>query len=289
MNIKKFFITFLISTATLMLLIAVVLGISFSHKFTESIGGGADIEELDKVLPDGRRNVVVFGTDKSGRLADVIMIFSVSAKNEEINLISVPRDTKVKVPGYGTYKITETLSFGGDPGIIVSEVKEATGIAIHDYVVVNFKAVEETINALGGVEFNVPQNMYYSDPEQGLYINLRKGYQTLDGDKALQLLRFRSYPMGDIRRTEVQREFMKALFEQKATVKNFNKIDDLYKVVESNITSSMSYGEIVSYANTIRKMKESTFNTFDMPYILADPYVLIDSEKATSIVEQYFQ
>ncbi len=289
MNIKKFFITLLISTASLLLIISVVLGIIFSHSITQSVGGGEDIEELDKVLPDSRRNIVLFGTDKSQRLADVIMIFSISQKEEEINLISVPRDTKVKVPGYGTYKITETFSFGNDPGIIVSEVKEATGIPIHDYVVVNFNAVEEAIDALGGVEFNVPQDMYYRDPEQDLYINLRRGYQTLNGDKSLQLLRFRSYPMGDIRRTEVQRDYIKALFEQKATVKNFSKIDDLYKVVENNIKSSMSYGEIVSYANTVRKMKEPTFNTVEIPYILADPYVLIDSEKMASIAQLYFQ
>jgi LCP family protein required for cell wall assembly len=71
-----------------------------------------------------------------------------------------------------------------------------------------FDAFRETIDALGGVEFDVPQNMNYDDPQQGLSIHLKKGYQLLDGDKAEQLVRFRNYPMGDIDRTKVQFDFL---------------------------------------------------------------------------------
>ena len=167
MNIKKFLKTFLITTAILLLIVCLIIfGLSAANIFSSNIGGGEDIEELDEVLPDGRRNVVVFGTDKSGMRSDVIMIFSVSATDGEINLLSVPRDTKVRPQNYGTHKITETLSLGEDAGVIVSLVKEVTGVPIHDYVIVNFAAVEDTIDALGGVEFDVPQNMYYSDPVQ---------------------------------------------------------------------------------------------------------------------------
>ena len=290
MNIKKFLKTFLITTAILLLIVCLIIfGLSAANIFSSNIGGGEDIEELDEVLPDGRRNVVVFGTDKSGMRSDVIMIFSVSATDGEINLLSVPRDTKVRPQNYGTHKITETLSLGEDAGVIVSLVKEVTGVPIHDYVIVNFAAVEDTIDALGGVEFDVPQNMYYSDPVQDLYINLRKGVQTLNGEQAVQLLRFRSYPMGDIRRTEVQREFMKALFEQKASLKYFNKIDDLYKVVEDNIKSSMSYSEILTYAKIIKKIDNPRFNTFETPYTLADPYVIINKDELQPIVEEYFE
>ena len=285
MNIKKFFLVFSTTTITLLLIVSAII---FGFLFNSNVGGGKDIDELDKVLPEGKRNVLLIGTDKSGRLADVLMVFSLDAKKKEINLISIPRDTKVRIPGYGTHKITESLSLGGE-STTISLAKDVSGISIHDYVKVNFSAVEDLIDALGGVEYYVPQRMYYKDPEQNLYIDLYEGMQVLNGENAVDMLRFRSYPMGDIARTEVQRDFIKEFFKQKASVSNLNKADDLYKIVNKNIDSSISYSEVISIANMVKKMDNLKFQNFEFSYTLSDPYVIINLMESLPVIEQYFE
>jgi LCP family protein required for cell wall assembly len=177
----------------------------------------------------------------------------------------------------------------GQESLAVQTVKEVTGVPIHDYVTVNFDAVEDVIDALGGVDFYVPQNMHYEDPYQDLYIHLNKGQQHLNGEKAVQLLRFRSYPMADIERTNVQRNFIQALMDQKLNVSNVDKIPEIYEAVNKNIKSSMSLAEVMGYATTVLKMDDLKFNSFPCPYYLSDEYVQLNYEEATEIFNRNFK
>lgn len=285
MNKKLYFRTLLISTA-IMLALSFAVVIYIATNFI-NIGGGTDIAELDKAQPNSRQNIVVFGTDESGLRSDTIMLFSISEKEENINVISIPRDLKVKIGG-GFQKINTALAIGKE-SLAVQTVKDVTGVPVHDYITVNFKAVKDVINALGGVDFYVPQNMHYEDPYQDLYIHLNKGQQHLDGEKALQLLRFRSYPMADIQRTNVQRDFIQAVIDQKLTVANIGKIPEIYDAVSKNIRSSMSLAELTGYATTVMGMKELKFNSFPCPYYLNGDYVQLDYEEATEIFNRNFK
>lgn len=285
MNKKLYFRTLLTSTA-IMLVLSFAAIIYYATNFI-NIGGGTDIAELDKAQPNSRQNIVVFGTDDSGLRSDTIMLFSISEKEENINVISIPRDLKVKIGG-GFQKINTALAIGKE-NLAVQTVKDVTGVPVHDYITVNFRAVKDVINALGGVDFYVPQNMHYEDPYQDLYIHLNKGQQHLDGNKALQLLRFRSYPMADIQRTQVQRDFIQAVIDQKLTVANVGKIPEIYDAVSKNIRSSMSLAELTGYASTIMGMKELKFNSFPCPYYLNGDFVQLDYEEATEIFNRNFK
>lgn len=285
MNKKLYFRTLLTSTA-IMLVLSFAAIVYYATNFI-NIGGGTDIAELDKAQPNSRQNIVVFGTDDSGLRSDTIMLFSISEKEENINVISIPRDLKVKIGG-GFQKINTALAIGKE-NLAVQTVKDVTGVPVHDYITVNFRAVKDVINALGGVDFYVPQNMHYEDPYQDLYIHLNKGQQHLDGNKALQLLRFRSYPMADIQRTQVQRDFIQAVIDQKLTVANVGKIPEIYDAVSKNIRSSMSLAELTGYASTIMGMKELKFNSFPCPYYLNGDFVQLDYEEATEIFNRNFK
>ncbi len=283
MNMKKYFTTLLISTAGLLVIVMLLGGL---YVYFGNIGGGFEFEELDRTKPNGVKNVLVLGTDKSGLLSDVIMLFSLNQKNDTINLVSVPRDTKVSVNGKNM-KITEVYGLGGEK-LSIQKIKEIVGVPIHDYIIFNFTAVEDIVNALGGIDFYVPQNMYYTDPEQGLYINLKKGQQILNGDKAIQLLRFRGYAMADIQRNAVQQDFIKAVFEQKATMSYFVKIPEIYGIVNENIVSSMSLSDITKYASALGKMENPKFESFEMPYTISNPYVLVKNPEARELFDTYF-
>ncbi len=283
MNKKTFFKTFFRSFFIFLLLAVLVGGWILMNR---NIGGGADLAELDQASQRDQRNIVVFGTDKSGLRSDVIMIFSVDPKTDRLSLMSIPRDTKVKING-SNQKINSALTVG-EESLAIQKVKELTGLSIHDYLTVNFTAVETAIDELGGIEFDVPCNMYYNDPDQDLYINIKKGQQLLDGEDSVKVLRFRQYPMGDLQRNEVQQDFFRAAFVQKFSAKYLKKVPDLYGLVEENIKSSLSAGELLSYLNTVKKMKEPQVETFELPVSIADPYVVIKQAEADEILTEYF-
>ena len=134
------------------------------------------------------------------------------SEEQRTSLVSMPRDTRVKIASdvvsymekeskyyQSPTKLNAVHAYVGKekgPEMTVKQLEDILGIEIDHYVKVDLNAFRKIVDAIGGVEVDVPQNMFYEDPYQDLYINLKKGPQLLDGDKAEQLVRFRSYPMG---------------------------------------------------------------------------------------------
>lgn len=279
MNAKTFLKTFFWS-----LLFFLIIGIVIL--MNRNIGGGADLPELSNASSRQLRNVLVLGTDKSGLRSDVMMVISVDPKNDRLSLLSIPRDTRVKING-SNQKINAALSIG-EESLSIQKVKELTGLEIHDYLTVNFTAVEQVIDELGGIEFDVPCNMNYKDPDQDLYINIKKGTQLLNGEDSVKVLRFRQYPMGDLDRNAVQQDFFRVAVEQKLSAKYIKKVPAVYALVEENIESSLSASELLGYLNSVRKMKDRTLETFELPVSIRDPYVVIKQDEADAIFTEYF-
>ena len=279
MNTKTFFKTLVIALIVFLIAGCWIL-------MNRNIGGGADLPELDMASAKDLRNLVVFGTDEGGERSDVIMIFSVDPRTDRLSLMSVPRDTKVQINGRNQ-KINAAMALG-EESLAISTLKELLGIEIHDYLTVNFQAVATIIDELGGIEFDVPSNMKYKDPDQDLYIDIKKGLQILNGEDSVKVLRFRQYVMGDLDRNKVQQDFFKAAFEQKFQPKYIKKVPAIYELVENNTKSSLSTKELLSYLNTVKKMKEPVVETFELPVSIRDPYVVIQQEEADTILTRHF-
>ena len=132
--------------------------------------------------------------------------------------------------------------------------------------------------------------MNYRDPYQDLVIDLDKGKQVLDGDKALQLLRFRQYPMGDLQRIEVQQDFIKEAFKQKAKVKYIAKAGKIYSAVEENINTSLSLSDVTKLAKTVKAKGVRAINSYELPTYMSQTgiYVRIDQNKIQSFVQEHF-
>ena len=210
-------------------------------------------------------------------------VFSFSDEGDPVNVVSVQRDTEVIVGGR-TWKINSVIQKGKET--FVQMVKDTTGIPIHDYVIVNFKAVQDVVDLLGGVDFYVPQNMNYDDPEQDLHIHLTEGQQHLNGKKALELLRFRGYPMADIQRTKVQRDFIQEMFKQKLSLANVTKVESVFNAVSKNITSSLTVNEVLDY---VSMAKSTEMQTYEMPCTLTGRgTVRVDSAGMQSLAETHF-
>ncbi len=168
-----------------------------------------------------RVNILLMGVDRRGMRpnetprSDSMLIVSIDPVQKRFDLFSILRDTYVKIPGYGRSRINTALADGG-PELAMQTVSEFSGLSIDRYVITDFEGFKSLIDAVGGVELEVEKNMRYRDPtDDGVYdIDLKKGFQRLDGSKALQYVRFRHDAMSDYTRTERQRKLLKALATQ---------------------------------------------------------------------------
>ena len=141
---------------------------------------------------------------------DSLLLVQLDPVTNTVRTLSLPRDTRVKLPGLGWRKLNAALPTLGPAGM-VQAVETLTGLHIQAYVLVNLNGVRHLTDALGGVDIYVPQNMTYDDTAAGLHIHLRKGWRHLSGPQAEQFVRFRHDAMGDIGRAQRQQTFVKAL------------------------------------------------------------------------------
>ncbi len=246
----------------------------------------------------GKFTFVIAGVDKVAGATDTIMIGCYNLDENEINIISVPRDTRMYIgskyqkinAAYGIKKNGVKKGMNGT----IEAVKRLTGVQeVNHYVEFNLKAFRDTIDALGGVDFDVPRNMYHKDEGQDLLINLKAGMQHLDGDKAEQLVRFRGYPMGDIDRVKVQQDFIKAIAEQKLNVGIIEKVPELFGVIQENIRTDLYLDEIIKYSYNLKDLKAENVHLYNLPGYPNDTdygasYWIADIDEVKKLVSEIF-
>ncbi|MCC5625811.1 LCP family protein [Nostoc sp. CHAB 5715] len=179
-------------------------------------------------------------------LSDVMLLLKFDPETKKIIMLSVPRDTRTEIEGYGVKKINSANVDGG-PALTARTVSNLLGGAgIDRYVRINVLGVGKLIDALGGVTVYVPKDMKYQDDSQHLYINLKAGKQHLNGDQALQLLRFRHDELGDIGRIQRQQMVMRALMDQTLNPVTVAQLPKVLDVVKDYIDTNLTVEELVA-------------------------------------------
>ena len=214
-------------------------------------------EETLKNLDEFRVLILGISKDISSELTDTIMVGSYNPRTQKAVLLSIPRDTFVGKSKYSANsydKINAVYQQGGAEATLKA-VNKITGLNIKYYVVVSNNALVDLVDEIGGVEFNVPINMNYDSKNQGLHIHLKKGLQTLNGEQAEWLVRFRhnnngtSYPSeygdNDYGRMKTQRDFIKAVAKQTIQLKNITKIGGLIDVLQKNVKTNIKNWSII--------------------------------------------
>jgi len=229
--------------------------------FYKSVTAPSEFEmELGADLT-GRVNILVLGVDagvngqKSSEWtrSDVNIVVSIDPVTKDAAILHIPRDTRVFIPG----KINEYSKMGhahayGGPNLAIETVERFLDIEIGYFVRVDFEAFKQAVDALGGVDMDVPVSGEYSDPAQNLYIKIEKGPQHLDGQKALELVRYRGYSNADIGRVQMQELFLKALIKKAASLANVLKIRSLYEQLKPYFTTDLTLQEILKLAEIAR-------------------------------------
>ena len=151
------------------------------------------------------QRVVLLGSDQRTTEASRSDTIMVAAEGDASGMLSVPRDSRVEIPGHGKNKINAAYAYGG-PDLTVKTLEDFTGIYIDNYIVIKFHAVEDVVNALGGITIDVKEPINLGI--EGRVFNIKPGRQVLNGGQALAYVRFRGDPKADIGRIERQQQFM---------------------------------------------------------------------------------
>ncbi|MCS6943668.1 MAG: LCP family protein [Geminocystis sp.] len=181
-------------------------------------------------------------------LSDSMLLVRFDPEEDSVTVLSIPRDTKVLIPGRGMAKINEANAIGGPAKAAETVSLLLDNVPIDRYVRINIQGVEKLIDALGGITIDVPQDMKYTDHSQHLYIDLKKGKQHLDGKKAIDFLRFRHDAYGDIGRVQRQQSFMRALIEQTLNPKTILRMPEILKIIRAHIDTNLTTNELIALA-----------------------------------------
>jgi len=242
------------------------------------------------ILAYDRLNVLVVGTDsvESKGRADTIFLLSLSPKTKDTILFSIPRDTRVMIPGKGMDKINHAFAYG-DIELLEETIEKFTGLPIHYYGVMDFEGFQTIIDALGGISINVEKDMHYIDQAGSLKINLHSGQQILDGKKALDYVRFRFDPLGDLGRIQRQQKLVNAVINKLMNLDSMIKIPNIVTSLTEYIKTNMSPNEIISLA---RLMKDIDRDKIWVETIQGEPqyidrvsYLVVDAQEVEKRVQ----
>ncbi|MFX4262628.1 LCP family protein [Pelotomaculum propionicicum] len=242
------------------LLLAALLAAGY-YQVNKILNPGDSIGGITIPTPLGKRtNVLLLGIDaRQGETmarTDSIIMASIDPKTKQIALLSIPRDTRVNIPGHGWDKINSASVYGG-PELTTRVVSDLLGISLKYYVMTNFSGFKDIVDTLGGVTIDVEQNMYHEDEtDLANEINLRKGLQRLDGDKALQYVRYRGYVQGDIDRTKHQQVFLMALAKEILQPSTIPKLPKLIPEINKYVKTNVGTSDMVKMASTLKSIED---------------------------------
>ena len=204
-----------------------------------------------------RINILIVGCDEienHGR-ADTIAFLSISPKTKDALILSIPRDLRVEIPGREMDKINHAYAFGGKE-LLIKTVSQFLDLPIHFYAVADFNGFVEIINELGGVEIDVEKEMHYIDNAGGLNINLHPGKQLLDGERALQYIRFRHDKLGDLGRIKRQQQLALATIDKMMNLDTITKIPQILEDVKDYIETNIKVQDIITLSNLFKGASE---------------------------------
>ncbi|NEO55383.1 MAG: LCP family protein [Okeania sp. SIO3B5] len=250
-------------------------------------------------------NILVMGIDQVSGVAenspdvfegrsDTLLLVQANPTTQTVSLLSVPRDTQVLIPKIGIAKINEANIYGG-PELVESVLENTlSGFEIDRYVRVSKGAFRELVEQLGGVEIFVPQPMSYTDNTQQLKIDLKSGWQTLNGEQAEQFARFREEVYGDIGRIQRQQVLLKALRNRITNVAVLPRLPHIIQVMLKYVDTNLSFPEMLALVNFSLDLERDDLRMVMLPgrasssneYLTS--YWIIDQPGRDRILEQYF-
>ena len=234
---------------------------------------------------------LIFGMDDGNGNTDTIMVATFDVPNQKIGLMSIPRDTVVRQDRSAAWNKINAAYADGGVEQLDQELEELLGFPIDYYVKIKLSAFEKLVESVGGVWFDVPVDMDYDDPYQDLHIHISKGYQLLNGEQAMQVVRYRqsnsndSY--GDTGRASTQQAFMKAMLSQVLAGADLGSIPTLADVLFNYVETNASLNDIIFFGKSLLGVDlDTALSTATLPGEWKSPYEQTDAEAALGLVNE---
>ena len=243
----------------------------------------------------GCATILVAGTDEGGYRTDSMMLVNINRADKTIHLVSIPRDTLIFCE-YSVPKINSAYGWasGGEDGMqeLLLRVSEIIGFEPDGYAVVDLRVFEQLVDLMGGITFDVPVDMHYSDPTQGLNIDLQAGTQRLNGEQAMQVARFRSgYATADLGRIEVQRALVSAALRQWVSPKGVLQLSKAVKLVLKHTNTNLTKSNLLWLAESFLLCGRSEIASTTLPGYAANfasgSYYVLDAGGVADVVNRY--
>lgn len=217
-------------------------------------------------------NVLLIGVDDGDiddagmpRQADALMLVTVNHDTGSLEILSIPRDTYVNIPGRSTAgQIGQAYTYGGTQ-LTVRTAEELLKVPINHYIVVDWNTFVEVIDTLGGIDLYVENDMHYEDPYADFIIDLKKGFQHLDGVSAGKYVRYRSDDLADIGRVQRHQRILKAIYAQALHVDAIVKIPEIFDIINKNVTTSLAAFDAAKMIKYVKCVNEDSIRTQMLP------------------------
>ena len=289
------------------LIILAILGGLFAKRVHDLEGNWiAALFGHDKNTLENLEKLYVLVIGKSQGMTDTMIVCSYDPKTQEAAMLSIPRDTFIGDSRYSASvydKINSVYSSNNeDPQKILDEINEITGLNIKNWALIDTKALVELVNEIGGVEFYVPMDMKYDDYSQELHVDLKEGWQTLNGDQVEQLVRFRhnndgssySYEYGneDFGRMRTQREVITAIAKQTIQLKNVKEIGSILDITKKYVKTNMNFQDLKDYIPYAINMNTDNIKAEQLPGVSEKInglwFFVHDEEETETIINELF-
>lgn len=289
------------------LLVALVGGVVWGYSvirgaqktMNKNAGASGEVSAaLTERKPQEPFTVLLLGNDKRpgevNARADTIIVAKIDPEARKVWMLSIPRDTRVQIPGHGTQKINAANFYGG-PALMIDTVEEFLGVPINHYMDIDFAGFIKVVDSLGGVWVDVDTAI--DDPKassHGEYVNgkftgqvIEPGYQLLNGDHALTFVRSRDFPDADFTRMRHQQMFFKALADQATKLGNVLKIPGMVKDIAQYMSTDMGIGPIIDVMIALKDMGGANVQTATVDGEWKSPYIWTDEERKAELVSAF--
>ena len=235
--------------------------------------------------------ILVSGVDSGNGGSDTNILVAIDAEAGRIHGVSIPRDTKSIINGEN-HKINYAYNHGGIK-LLADTISHQLGIPVDFTVTVDLTGFIDLVNAIGGVDFYVPINMDYDDPLQNLSIHYTEGMHHLNGQQAMEVVRFRQnndgtgYGSQDIGRMQTQQNFLKAVAKQTLTVSNLDKVGSFAKIFQDSVETDLSLGNLAWLGSEAISIGVDNITFSTLPGEWKSPYIYVDSEAALTLVNEH--
>lgn len=226
-------------------------------------------KKAERMVTHDKTIVMLMGVDERegdvGR-SDTLMIATLDPRKNKAAILSIPRDTRVKIPGHGFDKINAAYAYGGHR-LTQSTIEDLLGVEMEHYVLINVNAFTKIIDAIGGVDINVEKRMYYEDPwddNGGLFINLYPGQQHMDGKTAMTYVRYRDEE-GDIGRIARQQKFMQAVMDKVTSPSIIPKLPTIISEVVDSIDTDLSIKQMIEFLAALKEAQSNGLQAEMLP------------------------